>query len=81
MARKKVAPTALWQTGVKGARAEMLTLAYDADADEFYVASGEDADAFLVLDTNSDEYRVNDTRGGTMARIRVIGAAPGRVLE
>lgn len=81
MSRKKVAPAAIWQTGQKGTDSEALTLVYDATAGQFYIASGESADAYLVLDSGEDQYTVNDTRGGIIARIRSVGAAPARIIE
>lgn len=81
MALRKVAPAALWQTRKKGTRSDTLTLAYDAGADQFYIAESESAAAYLVLDSGDGQYTVNDTRGGTMARISSVGAAPARILE
>lgn len=83
MRRKKLAPAALWQTGEKGAPREALVFAYDAAADQYYLASGETAAAWLVYDEPTERWYASDTRVGPSkrsARVVRVGTVT-RVLE
>lgn len=80
MPLRKVAPTTQTPTQKRGQASTAAVLAYDAGADQYYPATGEDADAYLVYDAGAEQYYPDDVTGSQTATIRVVGSNGGKVL-